>query len=58
MVPTHQSNLDSLLVGYVIYMMSLPPFAYGAGLNLFFQSPSFLFHESPGLLYSRSTKAK
>jgi glycerol-3-phosphate O-acyltransferase len=35
LVPTHQSNLDSLLVGYVIYLMSLPPFAYGAGLNLF-----------------------
>ncbi|MEO7164046.1 MAG: 1-acyl-sn-glycerol-3-phosphate acyltransferase [Bdellovibrionia bacterium] len=35
LVPTHQSNIDSLLVGYVIYLMSLPPFAYGAGLNLF-----------------------
>jgi glycerol-3-phosphate O-acyltransferase len=35
MVPTHQSNLDSVLIGYVIYLMSLPPFAYGAGLNLF-----------------------
>lgn len=35
LVPTHQSNLDSMLIGYVIYLMSLPPFAYGAGLNLF-----------------------
>lgn len=35
LVPTHQSNLDSLLVGYVIYLMGLPPFSYGAGLNLF-----------------------
>ena len=35
MVPTHLSNIDSLLVGYVIHLMSLPPFAYGAGLNLF-----------------------
>jgi glycerol-3-phosphate O-acyltransferase len=35
LVPTHQSNIDSVVVGYVIYMMSLPPFAYGAGLNLF-----------------------
>lgn len=35
LVPTHQSNIDSVLIGYVIYMMSLPPFAYGAGLNLF-----------------------
>jgi glycerol-3-phosphate O-acyltransferase len=35
MVPTHQSNIDSVLIGYIIYLMSLPPFAYGAGLNLF-----------------------
>jgi glycerol-3-phosphate O-acyltransferase len=35
LVPTHQSNIDSILVGYVIYLMGLPPFAYGAGLNLF-----------------------
>jgi glycerol-3-phosphate O-acyltransferase len=35
MVPTHQSNIDSPLVGYLIYLMQLPPFAYGAGLNLF-----------------------
>ena len=35
LVPTHQSNIDSVLIGYVIYLMSLTPFAYGAGLNLF-----------------------
>ena len=35
LVPTHQSNLDSMLLGYVIYLMSLPPFAFGAGLNLY-----------------------
>jgi glycerol-3-phosphate O-acyltransferase len=35
LVPTHSSNLDSLLAGYVIYRMGLPPFVYGAGLNLF-----------------------
>jgi len=35
LVPTHQSNLDSLLIGYVIYRLGLPPFSYGAGLNLF-----------------------
>lgn len=35
LVPTHQSHIDSVLIGYVIYLMSLPPFAYGAGLNLF-----------------------
>jgi glycerol-3-phosphate O-acyltransferase len=35
LVPTHLSNIDSLLIGYVIHLMMLPPFAYGAGLNLF-----------------------
>ena len=35
LVPTHVSNLDSVLVGYTIYRLGLPPFLYGAGLNLF-----------------------
>lgn len=35
MVPTHISNLDSPVIGYSIYNMGLPPFTYGAGLNLF-----------------------
>lgn len=35
LVPTHVSNLDSLILGYVIFALGLPPFAYGAGLNLF-----------------------
>jgi glycerol-3-phosphate O-acyltransferase len=35
LVPTHASNLDSLVLGYAIYRLGLPPFAYGAGLNLF-----------------------
>ncbi|MFA0960718.1 1-acyl-sn-glycerol-3-phosphate acyltransferase [Roseivirga sp. BDSF3-8] len=35
MVPTHFSNLDSILIGWVIHAMGLPPFIYGAGLNLF-----------------------
>lgn len=35
LVPTHQSNLDSVLLGYIIYLMGLPPHSYGAGLNLF-----------------------
>lgn len=35
-VPTHFSNLDSVMIGYVIDMIAgLPAFAYGAGLNLF-----------------------
>lgn len=35
LVPTHCSNLDSPLIGYVLYRLGLPPFLYGAGLNLF-----------------------
>ncbi len=35
MVPTHFSNLDSILIGWVIHALGLPPFIYGAGLNLF-----------------------
>jgi glycerol-3-phosphate O-acyltransferase len=35
MVPTHSSNLDSMLVGWAIHAIGLPAFIYGAGLNLF-----------------------
>ena len=35
-LPTHQSNLDSVLLGYIIdYKLGLPAFSYGAGLNLY-----------------------
>jgi glycerol-3-phosphate O-acyltransferase len=35
-VPTHFSNLDSILLGYVMdSVLGLPSFSYGAGLNLF-----------------------
>lgn len=35
MVPTHFSNLDSILIGWAIQYLGLPPFIYGAVLNLF-----------------------
>ena len=35
MAPTHFSNLDSILIGWVINVLGLPAFIYGAGLNLF-----------------------
>ncbi len=35
LVPTHSSNFDSVLMGYAIFRMGLPPVTYGAGLNLF-----------------------
>jgi glycerol-3-phosphate O-acyltransferase len=35
-LPTHQSNLDSILLGYIIdFKLGLPAFSYGAGLNLY-----------------------
>ncbi len=35
MVPTHFSNLDSILIGYGMDLIGLPSFTYGAGLNLY-----------------------
>ncbi len=35
LVPTHLSHLDSVVVGWALHELGLPPFAYGAGLNLF-----------------------
>ena len=43
LLPTHQSNLDSPLVGYTLYCKAgLPGFSYGAGLNLFnYEIPAY-----------------
>ena len=38
LVPTHSSNLDSILLGYSVFRLGLPPVTYGAGLNLFSSS--------------------
>ena len=35
LVPPHVSNMDSIAVGWAMWKMGLPPFLYGAGLNLF-----------------------
>lgn len=34
-VPTHISNLDSMVIGWAIHDIGLPAMIYGAGLNLF-----------------------
>ncbi|MEM7106204.1 MAG: 1-acyl-sn-glycerol-3-phosphate acyltransferase [Bacteroidota bacterium] len=34
-MPTHFSNLDSILVGWALDSIGLPAFIYGAGLNLY-----------------------
>ncbi len=35
LVPTHTSNMDSIVIGWALYRIGLPPFTYGAGKNLF-----------------------
>ncbi|MCX7743029.1 MAG: 1-acyl-sn-glycerol-3-phosphate acyltransferase [Flavobacteriales bacterium] len=35
LLPTHFSNLDSIVMGWTIRTIGLSPFMYGAGLNLF-----------------------
>lgn len=35
LVPTHISNVDSILVGWCLHALGLPAFIYGAGLNLY-----------------------
>lgn len=43
-VPTHFSNLDSILIGYAMdQIMGLPSFTYGAGLNLYNFGPAAYF---------------
>lgn len=45
-LPTHQSNLDSALIGYALdAVVGLPAFTYGAGLNLF-ESELFAYYMS------------
>jgi len=44
MVPTHMSNLDSLLIAYAIDLkVGLPSFSWGAGLNLYNFGPAAYF---------------
>jgi len=44
-VPTHSSNMDSMLMGWSLYESGLPPVTYGAGKNLFTNPlTSFFMH--------------
>ncbi|MCO6460238.1 MAG: 1-acyl-sn-glycerol-3-phosphate acyltransferase [Saprospiraceae bacterium] len=43
-LPTHSSNLDSVLIGYTMdYKLGIPGPAYGAGLNLYNYGPAAYF---------------
>ena len=58
LVPTHSSNLDSILMGYAIYRMGLPPHLYGAGLNLFHNKLiGFFMHNLGAYKVDRRKKA-
>lgn len=35
LVPTHISNVDSIIIGWSLHALGLPAFIYGAGLNLY-----------------------
>ena len=47
-VPTHSSNLDSIILGWALVNAGLPPCVYGAGKNLFYQSADWVFHGNLG----------
>lgn len=59
LAPTHLSNLDSPLMGWSIFQLGLPPFTYGAGLNLF-SNPllSFFMRNLGAYRVDRLKKAK
>ena len=58
LVPTHSSNLDSILVGFSLYRIGLPPYTYGAGLNLFSNKlMSFFMHNLGAYKVDRRKKA-
>ena len=48
LAPTHSSNLDSMVLGFAAYRLGLPPFVYGAGLNLFTNPLLALFMHNLG----------
>lgn len=35
LLPTHSSNMDSIIIGFALHKIGLRPFTYGAGINLF-----------------------
>jgi glycerol-3-phosphate O-acyltransferase len=56
--PTHLSNLDSPVIGWALHHVGLPPFLYGAGLNLF-TNPliSFFMHNLGAYKVDRKKRA-
>ncbi|MCP4447515.1 MAG: hypothetical protein GY811_19560 [Myxococcales bacterium] len=46
--PTHSSNLDSIVLGFALNRVGLPPVTYGAGKNLFSNAFMSYFMENLG----------
>ncbi len=59
LVSTHQSNLDSIILGFALHNMGLPPYTYGAGLNLFSNKMiGFFMHNLGAYKVDRLKKAE
>lgn len=59
LVSTHSSNMDSIVLGYTINQLGLPPFTYGAGLNLFHNKfLGFFMHNLGAYKVDRRKKAE
>ena len=59
LVSTHQSNLDSIILGFALHTLGLPPYTYGAGLNLFSNKMiGFFMHNLGAYKVDRLKKAE
>ena len=59
LVSTHLSNLDSIILGYALFRLGLPPYTYGAGLNLFANKMiGFFMHNLGAYKVDRRKKAE
>jgi len=58
LVSTHCSHMDSILLGYSVFRLGLPPYTYGAGLNLFHHKLlGFFMHNLGAYKVDRRKKA-
>jgi glycerol-3-phosphate O-acyltransferase len=58
LVSTHASNMDSIILGYILFRLGLPPYTYGAGLNLFHHKLlGFFMHNLGAYKVDRRKKA-
>lgn len=59
LVATHTSHMDSIMLGWALYRLGLPPFTYGAGYNLFNSKVlGFFMHNLGAYKVDRRKKAE